>query len=188
MKKLNVALIGYKFMGKAHSYALMATPFFFKTGIEPVRKVIVGRNLQPLEAGGSGLRLGGIRNRLARGRARVPTSMWSTLPRRPAHTPRSPSPPLAPANTFSVKSPSRPPSKKPARAFEAVGRAGVKHMLGFNYRRVPAIGLARQLIESGRLGTDLPFPGRLSAGLDHGPAVPADLETEQSDRRLRFPS
>ncbi len=29
MKKLNVALIGYKFMGKAHSYALMAFPFFF---------------------------------------------------------------------------------------------------------------------------------------------------------------
>ena len=38
------------------------------------------------------------------------------------------------------------------RALEAVQRAGVKHMLGFNYRRVPAIGLAKQLIESGRLG------------------------------------
>ncbi len=48
MKKLNVALIGYKFMGKAHSYALLATPFFFKTGIEPVRKVLVGRHAGPL--------------------------------------------------------------------------------------------------------------------------------------------
>ena len=48
MKKLNVALVGYKFMGKAHSYALMACPFFFKTGIEPVRKVIVGRHEAPL--------------------------------------------------------------------------------------------------------------------------------------------
>ena len=34
----------------------------------------------------------------------------------------------------------------------AVQKAGVKHMLGFNYRRVPAIGLARDLIVSGRLG------------------------------------
>ncbi len=38
------------------------------------------------------------------------------------------------------------------RALEAVTRAGVKHMLGFNYRRVPAIALAKQLVESGRLG------------------------------------
>ena len=42
MKKLSFAMIGHGFMGKAHSYALLATPFFFKTGIEPVRKVIVG--------------------------------------------------------------------------------------------------------------------------------------------------
>jgi predicted dehydrogenase len=38
------------------------------------------------------------------------------------------------------------------RALDAVRRAGVKHMLGFNYRRVPALALARQLVESGRLG------------------------------------
>ena len=52
-------------MGKAHSYALMATPFFFKTGIEPVRKVIVGRNTAPLKAGGGDFRLGGVFHRLA---------------------------------------------------------------------------------------------------------------------------
>ena len=44
MKELNVAMIGHGFMGKAHSYALLATPFFFKTGINCVRKLIVGRN------------------------------------------------------------------------------------------------------------------------------------------------
>jgi predicted dehydrogenase len=49
MKKLNIALIGYKFMGKAHSSALLECPFFFKTGIEPVRKVIVGRHEAPLK-------------------------------------------------------------------------------------------------------------------------------------------
>ena len=38
------------------------------------------------------------------------------------------------------------------RTLEAAEKAGVKHMLGFNYRRVPAIGLAKQLIASGRLG------------------------------------
>jgi hypothetical protein len=38
--KLNLALLGHGFMGKAHSYAYLATPFFSNTGIEPVRKVI----------------------------------------------------------------------------------------------------------------------------------------------------
>ena len=66
MKKLNVALIGYKFMGKAHSYALLATPFFFKTGIEPVRKVLVGRHAGPLRQAAAGFWLGGICHRLAR--------------------------------------------------------------------------------------------------------------------------
>ncbi len=35
---------------------------------------------------------------------------------------------------------------------EAVEKAGVKHMVGFNYRRVPAIALAKRLIDEGALG------------------------------------
>lgn len=35
---------------------------------------------------------------------------------------------------------------------DAVTRAGVKHMVAFNYRFVPAVLLARDLIQSGRLG------------------------------------
>jgi predicted dehydrogenase len=35
---------------------------------------------------------------------------------------------------------------------EAARRAGVKHMVGFNYRFVPAVRLARDLVRDGRLG------------------------------------
>ncbi|MDO4557382.1 MAG: Gfo/Idh/MocA family oxidoreductase [Planctomycetia bacterium] len=48
MRKLNTAPIGYKFTGKSHSFGLMAASFFFRTRIEPVRKVIVGRTEAPL--------------------------------------------------------------------------------------------------------------------------------------------
>ena len=41
-RKLNIAMLGHGFMGKAHSFAYLATPFFFKTGIQPVRKVVWG--------------------------------------------------------------------------------------------------------------------------------------------------
>jgi predicted dehydrogenase len=39
------------------------------------------------------------------------------------------------------------------RMTEAAGRAAGRSMVGFNYRRVPALALARRLIASGRLGT-----------------------------------
>jgi len=44
-RKLNVALIGYQFMGKAHSNAYrQVARFFDDLEVEPVMKVICGRN------------------------------------------------------------------------------------------------------------------------------------------------
>ena len=42
MKTMNVAIIGTKFMGKAHSNAWANAPRFFDMGIQPVLKVAVG--------------------------------------------------------------------------------------------------------------------------------------------------
>jgi predicted dehydrogenase len=42
---------------------------------------------------------------------------------------------------------------------DAVKRAGVLHMLCHNYRRVPAVALARRIIEEGRIGTIRHFRG-----------------------------
>ncbi len=47
-RELNVALIGYKFMGKAHSHAYRDVDFFFPGECKPVMKVICGRNEAPL--------------------------------------------------------------------------------------------------------------------------------------------
>ena len=44
-------------------------------------------------------------------------------------------------------------------------------MVGFNYRRVPALALARELISEGRLGAS-GRSGRLSAGLAGDPETP----------------
>jgi predicted dehydrogenase len=43
-KALNVALIGYKFMGKAHSQAWQTVGRFFDLDLDPVMKVVCGRN------------------------------------------------------------------------------------------------------------------------------------------------
>ena len=44
MKSINIGMIGYKFMGKAHSNAYRALPMFFPNSIQPKMKVICGRN------------------------------------------------------------------------------------------------------------------------------------------------
>lgn len=44
MQKINIGLIGYKFMGKAHSHAYFDMPRFFRPKAVPVMRVICGRN------------------------------------------------------------------------------------------------------------------------------------------------
>ncbi len=151
MKQLNIALLGYKFMGKAHSYALMATPFFFKTGIQPVRKVIVGRNEGPLKQAAENF-----------GWEEYSTDWREVVRRDDIDAVSIVTPPTVHAEQIieAAKAGKHIFCEKPftvtveeaERSLEAVNQAGVKHMLGFNYRRVPAIGLAKNLIESGRLG------------------------------------
>ena len=51
-----------------------------------------------------------------------------------------------------VKNPWRADAREAAKMLEAVEKAGVKHMVGFNYRFVPALRQARQWIEAGLLG------------------------------------
>ena len=44
MKTVNVAIIGTKFMGKAHSNAWTSAPKFFKLGLKPVLKLACGQD------------------------------------------------------------------------------------------------------------------------------------------------
>ena len=44
MKKLNIGLVGYGFMGRAHSNAFRKAPNFFDLEFEPVLKAVCGRD------------------------------------------------------------------------------------------------------------------------------------------------
>src|ERR1035437_780621 len=46
---LNVGLVGYQFMGKAHSNAWLQAPHFFDLPIQPVMHTHAGRSLEPLK-------------------------------------------------------------------------------------------------------------------------------------------
>ena len=59
---------------------------------------------------------------------------------------------------------------------------GVQSMVGFNYRRVPALALARELIAEGRLGDRPARPRRVPAGLARRRRIPHDLAAPQGNR------
>src|SRR6188472_4126013 len=55
MAKLNVAMIGYQFMGRAHSNAWRQVGRFFDTPYEPVLKVVCGRSSAEVQKAATGL-------------------------------------------------------------------------------------------------------------------------------------
>ena len=144
-------MIGYKFMGKAHSNAWRQAPRFFETPFEPVMKVICGRNETEVARAASVF-----------GWDEHATS-WEQVVARPdidvvdICTPGATHEPIAIAAAQAGKvvfceKPLANTVAEAQRMLAAVEQNGVLHMLCHNYRRAPAVALARQLIDEGRLG------------------------------------
>ena len=151
MRKLNVAMIGYKFMGRAHSNAWRQVGRFFETPYEPVMKVVVGRD----EAG--------VTKAAAQLGWQEHSTSWEEVVARDdidvvdICTPGDTHMPIAVAAAEAGKvvfceKPLANTLPEAERMLEAVQHAGVTHMICHNYRRAPAVALARRMIEEGRLG------------------------------------
>src|SRR5919202_770124 len=121
---LGVGLIGYAFMGAAHSQAWRTAPHFFDLPLTPDLAVLVGRDRVRLEA---------------------------------------------------------------AAAARAAAR-GVRSMVGFTYRRVPAIGLARELVAQGRLGEIRHVRAQYLQDWIADPAAPMSWRLQKEKARPRAPA
>src|SRR5215471_16759527 len=158
MNELRVAVIGHRFMGRAHANAWRQVGRFFSLPRQPVLQVLCGRDLTAARAAAETL---GFREAAA---------SWQEVVRRAdvdlvdICTPVALHRPMAVAAAAAGKAVfcEKPLALDVAEAEEmlaAVRRAGVPHMLCHNYRRVPAIALARRLIADGRLGRIHHFRG-----------------------------
>ena len=158
-KTYNVAMIGGGFMGKAHAAAYAAMPMFFwpAPGI-PVRKVLVDLNAAAAEQG---------RQRFGFDEA---STDWRAVVQRPdidivdIVTPNDSHAEIAIAAARAGKhiiceKPLARTSQEAKAMLDAVQSAGVIHMVAFNYRRTPAVALARKYIDEGRIGKILNFRG-----------------------------
>ncbi len=154
-RELAVGMVGHAFMGAAHSQAWRNAPRFFDLPLRPRLTAVAGRDRARVTEAADRL-----------GWESVETS-WQALVQREdldlvdVCTPGDTHAEIAIAALEAGK---HVLCEKPlantveeaeamTRAAEKAAAAGVRSMVGFTYRRVPAIGLARRLVAEGRLGT-----------------------------------
>ena len=158
-RTLNVAMIGGGFMGKAHALAYAAMPmFFWPAPAIPRRKVIVDVTPDLAETA-----------RQRYGFEEASTDWKAVLSRNDIDvvdivTPNDSHAEIAIAAAKAGKNvicekPLARTGMEAKSMLDAVEAAGVIHMVAFNYRRTPAVALARKYIEEGRVGKILSFRG-----------------------------
>ncbi|MAT14886.1 MAG: oxidoreductase [Planctomyces sp.] len=150
-KPLNVGLIGYGFMGRTHSNAYRQVSKFFDLGHEPVLKACCARNEDKIKAFAENW-----------GWESYETD-WKKLVERddidlidigsPNNTHYEIAIAAAKAGKMVIcEKPLAMNVKEAEEMVAAVEEAGVANMVWYNYRRVPAITLAKQLVDEGRIG------------------------------------
>jgi predicted dehydrogenase len=150
-KKVNVGLIGYQFMGKAHSNGYRQAGHFFDLPVEIGMHTICGRNEKAVTHAAETF-----------GWDNVETD-WRKVVDNPEidvidiSTPGNLHAEIAIAAAQAGKAvfcekPIGNTLEEAARMLEAVESCGVPNAVFHNYRKAPAVALAKQLIEQGRLG------------------------------------
>ena len=151
MKKLNIGLIGYGFMGRAHSNAFRKVTNFFDLQYQPVLKAVCGRDEAKVKTFASRWGYETHETDWRKLVARKDIDLVDIASPNDVHKEIA----LAAAKAGKMILCEKPLSMDAAEGklmVAAVEKAKVPNMVWYNYRRVPAVTLARQLIEEGRLG------------------------------------
>jgi len=150
-KKVNVALIGTKFMGKTHSNAFRQVARFFDLKAQPVMKVLCGRDEE------------GTKQAAGQFGWEEYDTNWKRVVQRddidivdvasPGHL-HHPMVIEAAKNGKHIicEKPLANTTKEAVDMLRAANKAGIKHMCGFSYRFAPAVAEIKRMVQSGQLG------------------------------------
>jgi predicted dehydrogenase len=150
-KTLNVALIGTKFMGKAHSNAFRQAPRFFDLPYEPVMKVICGRSAEETSAAARHFGWEEASTDWKKTVTRDDIDIVDISSSGEMHHPMALLAAKAGKHIICEK-PLANTRKQSEEMLAAVEKAGVKHMCGFSYRFAPAVCTIKNMIRRGDLG------------------------------------
>jgi myo-inositol 2-dehydrogenase/D-chiro-inositol 1-dehydrogenase len=148
---LNIGLIGYGFMGRTHSNAFLQAPRFFDLPMKPVLKAVAARNEARVKAFAA-----------TWGYESFETDWRSLVARKDIDLVDIASPndthheiAIAAAKAGKMVMCEKPLGRSAREAEEmvaAVERAGVPNSVWYNYRRVPAVTMIKQLLDEGKFG------------------------------------
>ena len=150
MKKISIGLVGHKFMGRAHTHAITDAPIFFDLGVEVAKKAICSNEDSIFEIS----KRWGWENAVLDWKELIADDdidLISIAAPSKVHAEIAISAVNAGKHVFCEK-PLALNMKDAEAMVKAAEEAGVVNMVGFNFRRVPALCLAKQLIEDGTLG------------------------------------
>jgi len=151
MKPLNIGMIGYGFMGKAHSFGYANLPLIYGPQYQVTRKVICGRNPEEVQKAAVQFGWDEWETDWRKVVARPDIDLIDISSTGHTHAEIAIAAAQAGKNILCEK-PLANNLADARRMLEAVQKAGVKHMTGFSFRRVPAITLAKQMIDEGKVG------------------------------------
>jgi predicted dehydrogenase len=154
--KIGVGMLGYAFMGKAHTNAFLQFPFIFPDSPIPELSAIAGRSEPALK---EAARRFGYERWYANWRELLKDDRVQVVDNGlPNYMHEEPCVETAELGKHIIcEKPLGRNAEESERMYHAVKRAGIKHMVGYNYRFIPAIRLAKQLIEDGQIGKVIEF-------------------------------
>ena len=150
-KKLKLGLVGYGFMGRTHSNAFRQVNQFFDLDYQPVLQAVCARDGEKARAFAAQWGYDSVETDWRKLVARPDIDLIDIASPNDTHAEIA----LAAASAGKMVLCEKPLGRNAAEAermVDAVAKAGVANMVWYNYRRVPAVTLAKQLIDEGRLG------------------------------------
>src|SRR5215207_9425224 len=150
-KPLNIGMIGYGFMGRAHSNAYQTVNHFFDLPYKPVLKAVCARDKDKAQSFADQWGYESIETDWKKLLARKDIDAVDICTPNNLHKEIA----IAAAQAGKMILCEKPLAMNSAEGEEmcqAVEKAGVPNIVWYNYRRIPAVTFAKQIIDSGKLG------------------------------------
>ena len=150
-KTLNIGMVGYGFMGRTHSNAFLQAGRFFDLEYQPVLKAVCARNAARVEAFAANWGYESTETDWRKLVERSDIDLIDIASPNDTHAEIA----IAAAKAGKIVMCEKPLGRTSAEAVamvNAVESANVPNMVWYNYRRVPAVMLLKQLLDEGRLG------------------------------------
>jgi predicted dehydrogenase len=170
-KPLNVGMIGYGFMAKAHSNAYAQVNHFFDLPHRPVRKAVCARSADNVKAFADRWGYESVETDWRKLIERkdidlvdicVPNNLHAEIAIAAAQA----------GKMILCEKPLAMNGPEGLKMVEAVEKARVPNMVWYNYRRIPAVTLARRLLDDGKLGRVFHYRAKFLQDWTISPDVP----------------